>query len=134
MILNDNSTQQINTLVIQLQNKITNLNNEIKKLNNKLNNDFEDSDDDYDSDDVFGSDEDSDEDDEEAFKEVNFDESGKLSLAAFMPFLRIKSSSRSESGTPCIVLYRLLNGLTFPMSFVQMFPASVMYSENSSGK
>ena len=36
--------------------------------------DFEDSDDDYDSDDVFGSDEDSDEDDEEAFKEVNFDD------------------------------------------------------------
>lgn len=36
--------------------------------------DFEDSDDDYDSDDVFGSEEDSDEDDEEAFKEVNFDD------------------------------------------------------------
>ena len=37
--------------------------------------DFEDSDDDYDSDDVFGSDEDSDDDsDEEAFKEVNFDD------------------------------------------------------------
>lgn len=35
--------------------------------------DFEDSDD-YDSDDVFGSEEDSDEDDEEAFKEVNFDD------------------------------------------------------------
>ena len=42
MILNDNSTQQINTLVIQLQNKITNLNNEIRKLNNKLNNDIDD--------------------------------------------------------------------------------------------
>ena len=33
MILNDNSTQQINTLVIQLQNRITNLNNELKNLN-----------------------------------------------------------------------------------------------------
>ena len=33
MILNDNSTQQINTLVIQLQNRITNLNNELKSLN-----------------------------------------------------------------------------------------------------
>ena len=29
MILNDNSTQQINTLVIQLQNRITNLRNEL---------------------------------------------------------------------------------------------------------
>ena len=37
MILNDNSTQQINTLVIQLQNKITNLNNEFRKLNNNIN-------------------------------------------------------------------------------------------------
>lgn len=36
MILNDNSTQQINTLVIQLQNRITNLNNESRKLNNKI--------------------------------------------------------------------------------------------------
>ena len=36
MILNDNSTQQINTLVIQLQNKITNLNNEFRKLNNNI--------------------------------------------------------------------------------------------------
>ena len=33
MILNDNSTQQINTLAIQLQNRITNLNNELKSLN-----------------------------------------------------------------------------------------------------
>ena len=33
MILNNNSTQQINTLVIQLQNRITNLNNELKSLN-----------------------------------------------------------------------------------------------------
>ena len=37
MILNDNSTQQINTLVIQLQNKITNLANEFRKLNNNIN-------------------------------------------------------------------------------------------------
>ena len=37
MILNDNSTQQINTLVIQLQNKITNLTNEFRKLNNNIN-------------------------------------------------------------------------------------------------
>ena len=36
MILNDNSTQQINTLVIQLQNKITNLNNELKSLNKEI--------------------------------------------------------------------------------------------------
>ena len=36
MILNDNSTQQINTLVIQLQNKITNLTNEFRKLNNSI--------------------------------------------------------------------------------------------------
>ena len=36
MILNDNSTQQINTLVIQLQNKITNLTNESRKLNNDI--------------------------------------------------------------------------------------------------
>ena len=36
MILNDNSTQQINTLVIQLQNKITNLTNEFRKLNNDI--------------------------------------------------------------------------------------------------
>ena len=36
MILNDNSTQQINTLVIQLQNKITNLTNEFRKLNNNI--------------------------------------------------------------------------------------------------
>ena len=36
MILNDNSTQQINTLVIQLRNKITNLNNEFRKLNNNI--------------------------------------------------------------------------------------------------
>ena len=36
MILNDNSTQQINTLVIQLQNKITNLTNEFRKLNNEI--------------------------------------------------------------------------------------------------
>ena len=38
MILNDNSTQQINTLLIQLQNRITNLTNEFIKLNDKLNN------------------------------------------------------------------------------------------------
>lgn len=38
MILNDNSTQQINTLVIQLQNRITNLNNELKSLNKEINN------------------------------------------------------------------------------------------------
>ena len=38
MILNDNSTQQINTLVIQLQNKITNLNNELKSLNKEISN------------------------------------------------------------------------------------------------
>ena len=37
MILNDNSTQQINTLVIQLQNKITNLSNELKSLNKEIN-------------------------------------------------------------------------------------------------
>ena len=37
MILNNNSTQQINTLVIQLQNKITNLTNEFRKLNNNIN-------------------------------------------------------------------------------------------------
>lgn len=36
MILNNNSTQQINTLVIQLQNRITNLNNEFRKLNNNI--------------------------------------------------------------------------------------------------
>lgn len=36
MILNNNSTQQINTLVIQLQNKITNLNNELKSLNKEI--------------------------------------------------------------------------------------------------
>ena len=36
MILNDNSTQQINTLVIQLRNKITNLTNEFRKLNNNI--------------------------------------------------------------------------------------------------
>ena len=36
MILNDNSTQQINTLVIQLQNKITNLTNEFRKLNKEI--------------------------------------------------------------------------------------------------
>ena len=36
MILNNNSTQQINTLVIQLQNKITNLTNEFRKLNNNI--------------------------------------------------------------------------------------------------
>ena len=36
MILNDNSTQQINTLVIQLQNRITNLTNESRKLNNNI--------------------------------------------------------------------------------------------------
>ena len=36
MILNDNSTQQINTLVIQLQNRITNLTNEFRKLNNNI--------------------------------------------------------------------------------------------------
>ena len=36
MILNDNSTQQINTLVIQLQNKITNLTNESRKLNKEI--------------------------------------------------------------------------------------------------
>ena len=36
MILNDNSTQQINTLVIQLQNRITNLTNESRKLNNSI--------------------------------------------------------------------------------------------------
>ena len=38
MILNDNSTQQINTLLIQLQNRITNSTNEFIKLNDKLNN------------------------------------------------------------------------------------------------
>lgn len=38
MILNDNSTQQINTLVIQLQNRITNLSNELKSLNKEINN------------------------------------------------------------------------------------------------
>lgn len=38
MILNNNSTQQINTLLIQLQNRITNLNNEFIKFNNKINN------------------------------------------------------------------------------------------------
>ena len=38
MILNDNSTQQINTLVIQLQNRITNLNNELKSLNKEASN------------------------------------------------------------------------------------------------
>ena len=38
MILNNNSTQQINTLLIQLQNRITNSTNEFIKLNNKLNN------------------------------------------------------------------------------------------------
>ena len=37
MILNNNSTQQINTLVIQLQNRITNLTNESRKLNNNIN-------------------------------------------------------------------------------------------------
>ena len=37
MILNNNSTQQINTLVIQLQNRITNLSNEFRKLNNNIN-------------------------------------------------------------------------------------------------
>ena len=36
MILNDNSTQQINTLVIQLQNRITNLTNESRKLNKEI--------------------------------------------------------------------------------------------------
>lgn len=36
MILNDNTTQQINTLVIQLQNRITNLNNESKSLNKEI--------------------------------------------------------------------------------------------------
>ena len=36
MILNDNSTQQINTLVIQLRNKITNLTNEFRKLDNNI--------------------------------------------------------------------------------------------------
>ena len=36
MILNNNSTQQINTLVIQLRNKITNLTNEFRKLNNNI--------------------------------------------------------------------------------------------------
>lgn len=36
MILNNNSTQQINTLVIQLQNRITNLNNELKSLNKEI--------------------------------------------------------------------------------------------------
>lgn len=36
MILNDNSTQQINTLVIQLQNRITNLTNELKSLNKEI--------------------------------------------------------------------------------------------------
>lgn len=36
MILNDNSTQQINTLVIQLQNRITNLSNELKSLNKEI--------------------------------------------------------------------------------------------------
>ena len=36
MILNDNSTQQINTLVIQLQNRITNLNNEFRNLNKEI--------------------------------------------------------------------------------------------------
>ena len=36
MILNNNSTQQINTLVIQLQNKITNLSNELKSLNKEI--------------------------------------------------------------------------------------------------
>ena len=38
MILNNNSTQQINTLVIQLQNRITNLNNELKSLNKEISN------------------------------------------------------------------------------------------------
>ena len=38
MILNNNSTQQINTLLIQLQNRITNSTNEFIKLNDKLNN------------------------------------------------------------------------------------------------
>lgn len=37
MILNDNSTQQINTLVIQLQNRITNLNNELNKKVSEIN-------------------------------------------------------------------------------------------------
>lgn len=37
MILNDNSTQQINTLVIQLQNRITNLNNEFNKKASEIN-------------------------------------------------------------------------------------------------
>ena len=42
MILNDNSTQQINTLAIQLQNKITNLNNELSNDFRKLNNNIDD--------------------------------------------------------------------------------------------
>lgn len=37
MILNDNSTQQINTLVIQLQNRITNLSNELNKKVSEIN-------------------------------------------------------------------------------------------------
>lgn len=36
MILNDNSTQQINTLLIQLQNRITNLTNESRKFNKEI--------------------------------------------------------------------------------------------------
>ena len=42
MILNNNSTQQINTLAIQLQNKITNLNNELSNDFRKLNNNIDD--------------------------------------------------------------------------------------------
>lgn len=42
MILNDNSTQQINTLVIQLQNRITNLNNEFNKKVSKINDEISD--------------------------------------------------------------------------------------------
>lgn len=42
MILNDNSTQQINTLVIQLQNRITNLTNEFNKKVSKINDEISD--------------------------------------------------------------------------------------------
>lgn len=42
MILNDNSTQQINTLVIQLQNRITNLSNEFNKKVSEINNEISD--------------------------------------------------------------------------------------------
>lgn len=42
MILNDNSTQQINTLVIQLQNRITNLNNEFNKKVSEINDEISD--------------------------------------------------------------------------------------------